>query len=440
MASKGGQAGFLTIDGLFGLIGMSIMLSLAGWWMFNYGNQQDYRIAAEHQRTVADAFAKYLKDNYSVVLTNAGPTTPVQVSVDMMQNTKYLPAGFSSTNSFGQTIVGLARRLNANQLEAIVVTTGGQVIPELGIRTIAEHLGGPGGFISSLKPGVIQGVRGGWEVALSNYGINPGQGHTASALFLMDGDLANDYLYRNAVPGHPEYNRMNTAIDMGGNDINNARAITATSDITSKDGWFRSQNDTGWVNEKWGGGIYQSDVEWVRVLNDKGLLTGGKIRGGSLQADGRVTVGEYLDIESTAVEGQVCPKIGIQSKDNLGVPLTCQCFTPSCQSGTWRAPRATPSAMVKWLDESWSCSTGSCLLTQSKNVSSVIYIGGGKYRITFSTGLASDRYVLTGTTGGAAFLSETYPENRGMQYVDVLIMDSNGSPIRRGGSVTIFEN
>ncbi len=45
---------------------------------------------------------------------------------------------------------------------------------------------------------------------------------------------------------------MNTAIDMGGNDINNARAVTATSDITSKDGWFRSQNDTGWVNEKWG--------------------------------------------------------------------------------------------------------------------------------------------------------------------------------------------
>lgn len=80
----------------------------------------------------------------------------------------------------------------------------------------------------------------------------------------------------------------------------------------------------------------QSDADWVRVLNDKGLLSGGKIRGGTLQADGRVTVGEYLDIESTAVEGQACPKIGIQSKNNLGAPLTCQCLTPSCQSGVWR--------------------------------------------------------------------------------------------------------
>ncbi|MBS9759831.1 shufflon system plasmid conjugative transfer pilus tip adhesin PilV [Pseudomonas mosselii] len=335
MASKRGQAGFFTIDALFGLIVLSIMLSLAGWWMLRLGNHQDYRIAAEQQRTVADAFAKYLKDNYAVVLSNAGPTTPVQVTVDMMQNTKYLPAGFSSTNSFGQTIVGLARRLNANQLEAIVVTTGGQAIPELGIRSIAEHLGGPGGFISALKPGVIQGIRGGWELALSNYGINPGQGHTASALFLMDGDLANDYLYRNAVPGHPEYNRMNTAIDMGGNDINNARAVTATNDITSKDGWFRSQNDTGWVNEKWGGGIYQSDADWVRVLNDKGLLTGGKVRGGTLQSDGRVTVGEYLDIESTAQEGQLCSKIGLQSKSSLGAPLACQCVNSSCGTARW---------------------------------------------------------------------------------------------------------
>lgn len=337
MASKRGQAGFLTIDGLFGLIVMSIMLSLAGIWMFNYGNQQDYRVAAEHQRTVADAFAKYLKDNYSVVLANAGPTAPVQVTVAMMQNTNYLPTGFSSTNSFGQTIVGLARRLNANQLEAIVVTTGGQAIPELGIRTIAEHLGAPGGFVSALKPSVIQGVRGGWEIALSNYGINPGQGHTASALFLMDGQLANDYLYRNAVPGHPEYNRMNTAIDMGSNDINNARAINATADVVSRDGWFRSQNDTGWVNDKWGGGMYQSDADWVRILNNKGLYTGGTIRGGTLQSDGRVTVSEYLDIQSIAQEGQACPKIGVQSKNNVGAPLTCQCTTSACAAGVWRA-------------------------------------------------------------------------------------------------------
>lgn len=67
----------------------------------------------------------------------------------MLINTNYLPADFSSTNSFGQTILGLARKPNPNQLEAIVVTTGGQTIPEMGIRAIAENLGG---LVDSFQP------------------------------------------------------------------------------------------------------------------------------------------------------------------------------------------------------------------------------------------------------------------------------------------------
>lgn len=345
MMNKHTQKGFMTLDAIVGLIVLTIVVALAGGWAINAANKRDYQVAADQQIAVAEAFSKYLKDNYAVVLANAGPTTPVQVTVTMLQNTNYLPAGFSSTNAFGQTLIGLARKPNPNQLEAIIVTTGGQTVPEIGIRSIAEHLGGPGGFISKLQPGVIQGIRGGWQVALSNYGINPGPGHSASALFLMDGSLANDYLYRNAVPGHPEYNRMNTHFDMGGNNINNAAAITAsgtittTSDVSARDitatnitatgetytgGWFRTRGDTGWYSEKWGGGIYQSDANWVRVLNNKGLLTGGQVRGGTLQSDGRVTIAEYLDIESTVRAGDPCPKIGVQSKDAQGVPLTCQ--------------------------------------------------------------------------------------------------------------------
>ncbi|AZL70091.1 MULTISPECIES: shufflon system plasmid conjugative transfer pilus tip adhesin PilV [Pseudomonas] len=391
MASKRGQAGFFTIDALFGLIALAILLSLAGWWMISYGNQQDYRIAAEHQRTVADAFSKYLKDNYAVVLTNAGPTTPVQVTVDMLQNTKYLPAGFSSTNGFGQTVVGLARRLSANQLEAIAVTTGGQVIPELGIRTIAEHLGAPGGFVSVFNPGVIQGVRGGWEVALSNYGINPGPGHTASALFLMDGDLANDYLYRNAVPGHPEYNRMNTDIDMGGNDINNARNITATKDITSKDGWFKSQNDTGWINEKWGGGLYQSDADWVRVYNDKGLTAGKLFSPGTISSTGRLTTNEYLSIGGRGAEGGACTDLTLMAKTTTGMLLSCENYKwtaakakfPEYITGSCQSPGGWASTQCYLADLSWvTCNLSGANAVGQDEVGRVIRQSNGWYLIT----------------------------------------------------------
>lgn len=378
MTSKHNQRGFLSLDMAIGLAVFSVVVTFAIVWQIRQMDAQDYRIAADQQRTISEAQAKYLKDNFSVVLANATATLPVQITVPMLINTHYLPAGFSATNVFGQTILGLARKPNPNQLEAIVVTTGGQAIPEMGIRAIAENLGGPGGFISKTNPNIVQGVRGGWQVALSNYAMGPGPGHTASALFLMDGALANDYLYRNAVPNHPEFNTMNTDLNMGTHNINNAGNITAAGDIrannvtataninaatanvtgdTSTGGWFRTHGDTGWYSEKWGGGIYQSDADWVRVLNDKGLLSGGKIRGGTLQADGRVTVGEYLDIESTAVEGQACPKIGIQSKNNLGTPLTCQCLTPSCQSGVWESVDGWENKIIQG-----ACSGTTCFL------------------------------------------------------------------------------
>ncbi|QXH37885.1 shufflon system plasmid conjugative transfer pilus tip adhesin PilV [Pseudomonas sessilinigenes] len=338
-SSKRKQVGMLTIDAVMALAVLALMTTLATGLIIRQQDSQDYEIAANKQKTIAEALSKYVKDNYSTVLANATATAPVQITVPMLINTKYLPAGFTDSNSFGQTIVGLARKPNPNQLEVIALSIGGQAIPELGIRSIAEHLGGPGGFISSTSPNVIQGVRGGWQLALSNYAINPGPGHTASALFLMDGDLANDYLYRNAVPNRPELNRMNTHIDMGGNDINNTGTLNATtanvSGETYTGGWFRTRGDTGWYSEKWGGGIYQSDADYVRIFNDKGLTTGGEVAAGkvtsssTITASGRLATNEYLSIGGLANEGDACSDNKLIAKNSAGLTL-------SCQSGVWK--------------------------------------------------------------------------------------------------------
>lgn len=392
MINKRNQAGMLAVDAVMTLLVLSILLSLASVWVIRQMDAQDFRIAADKQKAVAEAVSKYLKDNFSTVLANATATNPVQITVPMLRNTNFLPPGFTDTNGFGQTIIGLARKPNPNQLEAIVLTTGGQAISELGIRTIAENLGGPGGFVSSSNANIIQGVRGGWQVALSNFAINPGAGHTASALFLMDGQLANDYLYRNAVPSHPELNTMNTDLSIGGHNINNVAAINASGNVTTSadvnarnvtatntlnattaniagetytGGWFRSRGDTGWYSEKWGGGIYQSDPDWVRIYNNKGLATGGGIVGGqihssgTLSASGRLSTGEYLSIAGQAVEGAACNDNSLIAKNASGQTL-------SCQSGVWRsatssAPKCTAYTIPGYLANdvtTYACPTG----------------------------------------------------------------------------------
>ncbi len=362
MTSEHNQRGFLSLDMAIGLLVFSVVVTLAVVWQIRQMDAQDYRIAADQQRTVAEAQAKYLKDNFNVVLANASATVPVQITVPMLINTNYLPAGYSSTNNFGQTIIGLARKPNPNQLEVIVVTTGGQTIPEMGIRAIAENLGGPGGFISTINPNIVQGVRGGWQVALSNYAVAPGPGHTASALFLMDGTLANDYLYRNAVPNHPELNAMNTDLGMGNHNINNAGSITASGNVTANGdltarnvtasanvnaatanvtgetytgGWFRTRGDTGWYSEKWGGGIYQNSPDWVQVYNNKNFSTGGQLWGGKITSTGKITAydriatNEYISVGGLATEGAACSDRTLIAKSATGLTL-------SCQSGVWR--------------------------------------------------------------------------------------------------------
>ncbi|MFC3941540.1 shufflon system plasmid conjugative transfer pilus tip adhesin PilV [Pseudomonas gingeri NCPPB 3146 = LMG 5327] len=340
------QRGFIAIEYLFAIIAFSLMTvigaNLASKWM----DSQNYQIAAQQQQTAADAAAKYLKDNISAVLALATPTVPAQITVAMLRNTNYLPAGFSDTNAFGQSFLVLARSPAPNQLESIVITTGGETIDEIGTREIAENLGGTGGFIPVSNASIVQGVRGGWQITLSNYGMNPGVGHTASALFLQDGSLANDYLYRNAIPGKPELNRMNTDLDMGANNVNNAANITASGTVTAgadvnaagnvtgttakitgetyTGNWFRTQGDTGWYSEKWGGGWYMSDSDWIRAYGNKSVYTPGQSRAGSLASEGRTEVGEYLQLDGLAVENTACTPNGLVGRMPNGSQLTCQ--------------------------------------------------------------------------------------------------------------------
>ena len=298
--------GFISIELMIALIVIAIATTGGISVLMSYLDGLNEQHAAQQQQQVAKAAEKYLKDNFSTVLASAGATAPAVITVPMLRNTRYLPAGFRDTNIYGQQYQVLARKPATNQLETLIVTSGGQAASELSIRRIAQLMGATGGYISKTNTSIAQGAA--WQVALSNFGSAPGAGHLATALFFQDGAIANEYLYRNAVPGHPELNRMNTALNMGGNNIAAAGAITASGNITTSadisarnvtatgtvkagtadvagetytGGWFRTRGNSGWYNERWDGGWYMSDSTWVRSWMNKSVYTGGELRGES---------------------------------------------------------------------------------------------------------------------------------------------------------------
>ncbi|EDA5277277.1 shufflon system plasmid conjugative transfer pilus tip adhesin PilV [Salmonella enterica] len=203
------------------------------------------------------------------------------------------------------------------------------------------------------------GAGGGWKMKLSDYGLSSKQGSLVT--FIPSDQLGtsgqgNDRLYRYAVNGHPDFNRMHTAIDMNGNNLDNAGDIkgkqaiisggisgqsatisgeikgqqaTISGDIKSTGGWITTQGNKGWMNETHGGGFYMSDSSWVRSLNNKGIYTAGEIRGGQLRSDGDASVAGILKLDQINVADTSCPTNGAVSRTVTGAPL-------SCQSGRWK--------------------------------------------------------------------------------------------------------
>ncbi len=378
------QKGFTVIEVVVVLIVSTLASVVAATYYGRYIDRQANLAAADQMVIVSGAATQYIKDNYSAVAAAAGPASPAVITVGMLRNTGYLPTGFADKNAYGQDYRVLALRPTPNKLQTLVVTFNGDAIKELHMIDIAKRIGAQGGYVSTLDPGVASGSFGGWSTALSQYGGSPGGGHLASALFFQDGALVNDYLYRNAVPGHPELNEMNTAINMKGNDLNNAGTVNAgtvsagTVNTTSLNaqtanvvtdavvggtvtaqnatvrgnadvgndtytgGWFRSRGDGGLYFEKHGGGWYMSDPQWLRSLSDKGILTGGEMRAGKLTSDGRTQVGEYLQLDGIAQEDGVCAPNGLVGRSQQGIILSCKDArwkklggsTPKCMAET----------------------------------------------------------------------------------------------------------
>lgn len=355
------QKGFTVIEVIIVLIVSTLASVAAASYYARYLDRQTNLAASDHMVVVSRAATQYIKDNYGTVSAAAGPAAPAVITVAMLRNTGYLPTGFSDKNAYGQDYSVLALKPSANKLQTLVVTSNGDAIKELYMIDIAKRIGAQGGYVSSLSPAIASGSFGGWSTPLSAYGVSPGGGHLASALFFQDGALVNDYLYRNAVPGHPEFNEMNTAIDMKGNNLNNAGVVNANvlnaqsanvvtdvvvggtvtaqnatikgnADVandTSTGGWFRSRGDGGLYFEKQGGGWYMSDPQWLRSLSDKGISTGGEMHAGRLSSDGRTTVGEYIQLGGIANENAAC-------SDNGLIGRTADGKTLSCQAGMWK--------------------------------------------------------------------------------------------------------
>ncbi|MHB1669621.1 shufflon system plasmid conjugative transfer pilus tip adhesin PilV [Thiomonas sp.] len=115
--------------------------------------------------------------------------------------------------------------------------------------------GGAGNLASpTCAAGQACGAFSGWKIATSGYaGLGPGS-LLGLLAFNSAGQLNQQYLYRVAVPGLPQLNQMQTNLDMGNNNVNNAQNISASGQIHAI-GTSNADLPPGW-----GGGLTTWDL------------------------------------------------------------------------------------------------------------------------------------------------------------------------------------
>lgn len=197
------------------LIGLNAIISNA---MEDSKGQQ----AALYQRQLVVAVSKYL-NNFKHYDELQKKTAVGPVALDLSDlNKEYLPLNFPLRNNYQhQSCVLVKRRaLTPEKLDVLIVGNGGIEIEEKEIAAVAAMAGPGNGYLIGDHAKGSTWELSATELAEFNTVQCPGQtiakvGHLASALFFDGpGQLSTDFLYRNAVPGRPELNSMNTELKM----------------------------------------------------------------------------------------------------------------------------------------------------------------------------------------------------------------------------------
>ncbi len=286
-----------------------------------YLNGITNRATAAQMKDVTQAYSKYLQDNYATVLASVPPGGSTTVSIATLKP-QYLSASFADKNPYSQSYVLAVRQplATSNALEAIVYTTGGEVIQNKNGLAISQEIGSGGGFTLSQGDGVtVQSTYNGFNLSLAQYS-GSGKGKLISALFInqLGAEVSDYYLSRNPVPGRPDLNRMNTDLDMGTHAISNSSGVTAaTGNIVASSGSVQGNTVVATTNVTSGGLVIAgSGVQSNGPVSVLGTISSNSaIQGGSIVSLGNMTAAGNV-VASGSVDGTTVHSASTISADS----------------------------------------------------------------------------------------------------------------------------
>ena len=250
------ESGLTMIEMLFAIAGFALLSVGIADQIRLYNERAEAAVIADQVKMIANAGERYIRDNYTAgedLASQIAPGSPVTVPVGAMSD--YLPGGFEARVGLLETPCMMVGQSAANgPLQGVVVTTGGETYNDSKLSRVAVEIGAAGGAIYNNAAAFGAGISGqsydlsgstlgafgfggsgacptGTSVSAGAVGLNAG--HVAAALEVRPDRFDAGVLYRNAIAGRPELNAMNTDLDMGANDVNDAENVNVNDTLAA---------------------------------------------------------------------------------------------------------------------------------------------------------------------------------------------------------------
>lgn len=226
--------GSLLALGLLGMMVVAAVLFLDRWML-----EERARIAARQLTVLTHAAESHVSGRFPAVLAavNNGPS---EITVAALKSAGALPAGFPDVNALGRGYRVLMLAASADALDLLVTETvpaGDTAVPAAALLETDRRT--RMGLVAPDLPGRLAGPVVDTDVCAfqAAFGGAPAAGALATLRRLDHREVYGDQLYRIAVPGFADANRMETDLDLGGNDLTGAdnveaETLTLESDLT----------------------------------------------------------------------------------------------------------------------------------------------------------------------------------------------------------------
>lgn len=280
-------------------------------------------------RSLLEAGQKYT-DKHSESLLGSVPVNgaPVTLPLSTLVSDSDLLPGFTTMNPYGQTWVVYLLQPTQGTLSVVVESQGGTTISGVDEVRIASGTGEQGGFVpydgmfGNLNSSTATGASRSWSLPLTSI-PNPGPGHLVGLLQYSSAPVMNaDYLYRDQVQGHSEFQTMHAPINMDGNNINSSGDIHSFGAVSSG-----NSADNGSAN------AYMSSDGRIDATKDvrAPVLRPTYVAQSGAPCDGAtINTGTLEGMSSNNSQDTFTVQNGDIARDDIGTTLTCI-------GGTWAA-------------------------------------------------------------------------------------------------------